>query len=357
MSIQTVAVITCQPDPDYVRARAIRAGIAKVTNVKLVVVKNSYRGIMRYPEVAFKLIRTRLTDNPDVYILTFRGYEMLPYLLIVAMGKRVVFDEFINAIEWAAYEHKKFNPTGVAGKIFNKSYGWLLRRCETVLTDTEAHADLSAELSNVPRKKYFSLPVGTDETVFFPSQRETVKTNFHVFFYGNILPLHGLPIMVDAALRLKNNPSILFTFIGGKPVHRAAIERAISEGARITYISRVPFKKLPDYVHSASLCLGGPFGNTFQSQYVVTGKTYQFLAAGAPTVVGASKASGAFRHSVNSLVVPQGDGAALAEVISWAYAHPDRLAAIGKAGRKLYETEFSNDIIADRLAVLLQRSF
>jgi glycosyltransferase involved in cell wall biosynthesis len=159
--------------------------------------------------------------------------------------------------------------------------------------------------------------------------------------------------MLNAALHLKLECGINFTFIGGKPEHEAAIEHAISEGARIAYRKYVPFTELPNYIHGASLCLGGPFGDTFQSQYVVTGKTYQFLAAGVPTVIGSSKASGLFKDKENSLVVSQGDSHALAAAILWAQQHPELLVEIGEAGRKLYETAFSNQIITDCLATLL----
>lgn len=317
------------------------------------IIKNDRLGILRYAEVACKILKCRLTVNPDVYLLTFRGYEMLPLTLLIAAGKRVVFDEFINAFEWAAYEHKILNPKGRLGKIINRIYGFLLRRCDAILADTDAHADISSELSAVPRDRYLSVPVSTDETLFFPSKRHLNIDQFNVFFYGNILPLHGFSIIVNAALELKNEFSVIFTFIGGKPEHKAAIEHAIVKGARIVYKEYVPFTELPDYIHDASLCLGGPFGDTFQSRYVVTGKTYQFLAAGVATVIGASKASGLFKDKENSLVVSQGDSHALATAILWAQQNPEALMEIGKAGRKLYETAFSNQFVTNCLATLL----
>lgn len=349
-----IAVITCQPEPDYVRARVIRASIHDLPDWDLIVIKNTQRGILRYPEVAFKILRARFTDNPDAYLLTFRGYEMLPWLLLVALGKRVIFDEFINALEWVAYEHKKFDPDSFLGKVFNTFYGFLLRHCDTILTDTEAHADLSAELSHVPRNTYVSIPVGTDETVFHPPLKHVKKSNFDVFFYGNVLPLHGLPVLIETALLLKDVTKINFTFVGGKSKHRIAVEQAIAQGARITYKTYVPFAELPEYVHGASVCLGGPFGDSFQSQYVITGKTYQFLAAAAPTIVGISKASGVFKDKQNCLLVPQGDSAALATAIRWAQQHPEKLHSIGTAGHNLYQSEFSNKVIASRLADVLR---
>lgn len=351
--LKSIAIITCQPHPNYIRAVVLRVGLKAISGTEVSIIRNDRLGIFRYPEVAYKILKCRLTVNPDVYLLTFRGYEMLPLTLLIAAGKRVVFDEFVNPFEWAAYEHKMFNPNGKFARTINRVYGFLLRRCDAILADTEAHADISSKLSAVPRERYQSVPVGTDETLFFPLNKNLNTGHFNVFFYGNILPLHGFHIIVNAALELRNESGISFTFIGGKPEHQAVIEHAIAEGARIVYRKYAPFTELPDCIHDASLCLGGPFGDTFQSQYVVTGKTYQFLAAGVATVIGASKASGLFKDKENSLVVPQGDSHALATAILWAQQHPQSLMAIGKAGRKLYETAFSNQIVTNCLATLL----
>lgn len=353
---QSIVVITCQPDPDYIRAVVLRAGVSALPNLKVTIVKNDCIGILRYAEVAYKILKCRFLNNPDVYLLTFRGYEILPWVLFVAAGKRVVFDEFINAFEWAVYEHKILSRNGIFASLVNACYGLLLRRCDVILSDTEAHANISSELSVVPRERYLSVPVGADESLFFPLKSKADSLFFRVFFYGNILPLHGLDTMLEAALQLRGESSILFTFVGGKTEHRNAIEHAISCGARITYSAYIPFADLPDYVHNASLCLGGPFGDTFQSQFVVTGKTYQFIAAGAPTLIGANRASGLFRDKENCLIVPQGDSHALATAIAWAQQHPAALAAIGAAGRMLYESAFSNKIITNRMATLFRQA-
>jgi glycosyltransferase involved in cell wall biosynthesis len=192
---------------------------------------------------------------------------------------------------------------------------------------------------------------GSDEAGIL--RKSSNKSEFSVFFYGNVLPLHGLEVMLDATLRLKDYTDISFIFVGGKQKHRELVETAIVNGARITYKTRVPFDELPTYVHNASLCLGGPFGDTYQSQHVITGKTYQFLAAAAPTVVGSSNASSVFTDKKDCLLVPQGNAAALADAILWSKEHSKQLTAIGNAGRDLYEKAFSNEVIAQRLANLV----
>ncbi len=350
---RTISIITCQPDPDYIRAMVLRGSISSLPTWHVNIIKNHRVGIFRYVEVAYKLWMDKIKNNPDVYLLTFRGYEMLPWLLFVAKDKPVIFDEFINAYEWMVFEHNLIEQNGLVGRIFNAIYSRLLRSCHAVLTDTHPHAALSSRLSKVPGDKYHVIPVGTDEQLFRPHKAGVKSEGFEVFFYGSILPLHGLRTMLDAAILLKDESNISFTFVGIRSEHQAEVNTAIFLGARISYEGYVDFANLPRYMHNASLCLAGPFGNTFQSQYVITGKTFQFLAAGCPTVIGASLASDLFKDRENSLVVPQGNSGALAESILWAQKNPEKLAQIAHAGHELYKAAYSNQVIADLLQPIL----
>ncbi len=355
--VRKLAVVTCQPDPDYVRARTLRTGLAALSDIEVLVLKNRHRGTLRYIEIAWKLVGIRWKHNPDTYLLTFRGYEILPWLLLLTRGKKVIFDEFINPIEWAAYEHKLLNPRGFVCRTLGLLYSFLLQHCDAIITDTESHAKLSAHLSKISIKKYFAIPVGTDESFFFPTSREEPKNPkpFRVFFYGNILPLHGLDIILNAALQLRSHADIEFMLIGGCALHKSQIERAARSGARIAHKQFVPFEELASYIHNASICLAGPFGDTVQARHVITGKTFQFLACGSPTVVGHNLASNVFSDRKNALVVPQGDPNALSDAILWGYTHRDLLREIGKSGQKLYEDLFSTKPISTSISNLLIR--
>jgi len=104
------------------------------------------------------------------------------------------------------------------------------------------------------------------------------------------------------------------------------------------------------------VCLGGPFGGTVQSQFVITGKTYQFMAAARPVIVGANKETGVFTDKQNSLLVPEADAKSMQAVITWATDHPKELQRIGEAGRVLYEQQFSTERIASDLRLLFERN-
>ncbi len=356
MSRVKIAVITCYKQPDYVRAQVLRASLALDSANQVISIKNNREGLLRYPEVLGKLIAVRLMQHPDVYVLTFRGYEVLPTINLFTWPKPLIFDEFINPLEWLQEPRLEWWAKLVPQSFLQVFYRLLLARSRVILADTAAHAVYSAQLTyGGPNDKYSTLAVGTNEALFYPiASVRAQNKRFRVFYYGNMLPLHGLSYVIEAAIELKDLP-IEFVLVGGSGPTEVAITEAKLAGARITYRPWLDFKKLPDEVRQADLCLGGPFGNTVQADYVVTGKTYQCIACGVPTLIGANQASGKFTNRKDCLTVPLGDSRALADSIIWAYKHPEELARIGKNGRRLYEKHFSNKILAAQLTALLHQ--
>ena len=353
-----VAVIICYFDPDYVRARSIRASLARLPDIQTIIVKNSNKSALRYLEIIWKLLRLRFSEKPDVYLLTFRGQEILPIVLLIAGKKPVIFDEFIVPIAYAKYEKHSRSPEkmikhGLA-RLSAPLYRRWLMKAAYILSDTESHAQLSAKENSVPLEKYCAVPVSTDETAFQPVAGAPEVRTFQVFYYGNMLPLHGLPVVLDAAKLLKDKKDIEFVLVGGKSDVAEVVAEARQAGAHITYQSWVPFNELHEYIGRAGVCLGGPFGDTPQAQHVITGKTYQFLASSVPVIVGQNNATEHFVDKKNCLLVAQGDAQALAGTIAWAYEHRDALPEIGKRGRELYDECYSNKVVATLLEQLLR---
>lgn len=348
-----IAIISCYDQVDYIRTRVLRAGFASVDSVETIIVKNRHKGLLRYLEVPYKVLLMRLTKRPDAYVITFRGYEMLPFVLLVKGRKPLIFDEMINAAEYL-YEHKRVTPGSLLDVLFRWAYGWLIRKCRFVLADTDAHAEYSAKLCNTSVSRYLTLPISTDEETFYPREKTSQVKKFNVFYYGVMAPLHGLQHVLEAAVALANNPNITFTLGGDKGKNEAGYKAAIAKGARITYMPWVPFDQIPVIASQSGLSLGGPFGKTLQSQFVITTKTFQFLACRAPVLVGRNKVNEGFIDKKNCLIAQPGSAEAIAQAITWAYDHPKELQAIANEGRKLYETHFSQDLINRKIATLVK---
>ncbi|HEX7963820.1 MAG TPA: glycosyltransferase [Candidatus Saccharimonadales bacterium] len=347
-----IAVITCYDQRDYIRAKGLRTALRTCKNVELTVIKNKYKGLLRYLEVPLAILRLRFTVRPDAYVVTFRGYEMLLYMRLTGVRKPIIFDELINFVEYYE-EHGVLRAGTLPDRLLRRFYRWQIRGCYRILADTSAHADFSAQTTGVPRTMYQTIPIAADERLFFPG-KEHPKKPFMVFYYGNgMTPLHGLQYVLDAAVLLKDNPDIQFSLVGGKQKAADACAVAAAHGAHVTYEQWIPFEEIPVRARQAGLCLGGPFGKTLQSQFVVTGKTTQFMACAAPVLIGKNKVSGAFKDRQNCLLVPPADAPAIAKAITWAFAHQSELRHIGAAGRDLYEREFSQAVVNQRVQELV----
>ncbi|UOW01183.1 glycosyltransferase [Agrococcus sp. SCSIO52902] len=348
--MRRIAVVTCYRQPDYVRAITLRTAVADLGD-EAIVVKNRSRSVRRYAEVAGELWRMR-RDRPDAYLVTFRAFEVVPLVLALAGGRPVVYDEFINPVEWFVEEHRRLRPGSLPARALRGAFRTMMRRCAVVLADTASHADHAAELMDLPRELWKVVPVGTDEATFRPASRKP-GTPFRVLYYGSMLPLHGLDVLLEAAVLLAGRDDIAVDVVGGTDDDRARVDAAVSRGARVRYRSWVPYEELPALFAETGLAIGGPLGDTVQSRYVITGKTYQFLASGVPTLVGANLESSAFTDRSDALVVPQGDPVAVAEAARWAADHPHELAEVGRRGRELYERAFSRPRIAEALGTAL----
>jgi glycosyltransferase involved in cell wall biosynthesis len=354
--MKKVCVITCYAQPDYVRARTIRAALGLLPDVEVIVVKNTHRGLLRYPEVLWKVFVTRITRRPDIYLQTFRAYESFPFIRLLTIGKKFVFDEFVNPIEQVAYEHHRIKPGGFVATVARLGYKVWLSTVSLIITDTPSHAAFSAQLMKIPLEKYVPLIVSTDEETFDKAIYKKPKPDeFRVFFYGlYMLPLHGLDVMLDA-MKLLTSENITLHIIGGKAQTAEKVHAVQHENVKVTYEQYVPYEDLVGYIHDADVVLGGPFGNTVQSQFVIGGKVLQFLRSGKPTIIGINQESKVFTDKKDSLLIPQGDPQALADVLLWAKEHPQELKKVGEAGRELYEAKLSNKILADQLRSLLAR--
>lgn len=356
MKTTKICLITCYNQPDYIRARTLRATLGSMDDVELIVVKNKHTNILRYIEVFYRVLIVRLKYHPDIYFQTFRGYESLPILRLITTGKKFIFDEFINPIEYFVYEHRRIQEGGVLETVLRLCYKFWLASVTLIVTDTPSHAAYSAKLMKLPISRYVPLIVSTDEIVFKKTTSKNSKNDtFTVFYYGLFMtPLQGLDVILDAMKIIKNQDiTIQLVLIGGKDSTIDQVARVQDSGANIVYKKFVPYENLADYIASADLCLAGPFGGTVQAQFVIGGKTFQYMHMGRPVVIGRNEESPVWTDKKNALIVDQADPRQLANAIIWAKNHHDELRKIGQAGQELYTQKLSNKVLVSQLRGLL----
>lgn len=346
--------------PDYVRTQSILQALGSHENIELQVARNKNIGITRYVETWRALRRLRKTYKPDAYILGFRGHELFWPVKWLTHGKPLVFDALMSPSVAFQEENKAGWLGRLTAPVFHRLERSILQHADLVLTDTKNHATLYESRFGVPKENILVIPVGAVE-VARPLEEKNgtgaTNTYFSVLFFGSMLPLHGIDIIVSAAAKLRDLP-IRFDFVGGNLKQAQRLIKICTGRSLTRYTHRhwVPLHDLVTHdIPRADLCLGGPFGGTPQALRVITGKTSQCLALGKATVVGHVGEDIGFEDKGNCLIVPQGDADALAAAILWAFLHRDLLQLIGRRGQSLYREQLSIQVIARRLIPALER--
>lgn len=348
--------------PSYIRTITILQALSKIKNISLsTAINKSHSIFFRYFETLIKLLLIRLSKRPDCYILGFRGHEIFWPVRLLTIGKPLIFDHMMSPYDSIVNERKIFRKGGFFDKLIFAYEKSLLRNADTILTDTTLHRDYFKKLFALPEGKIHIVPVSTDEFMFSRKLNESPnqETNpiFNILFYGSFLPLHGIDVILDAARILSGKP-VQFTLIGGEGKSLVKLT-GMEKGANFHNVQHkawVEYEKLPRWIDQSDLCLGGPFGNTGQAHRVITGKTFQFLCMGKPTVIGKIDADYGFIDKENALLVHQGSGQALAEAILWAFENQDKLPEIGQRGRELYESKFAISRVKEAFQNIFRRT-
>ncbi len=358
----TVCYVVAYRDPDYVRTRNIRAALSRLGGYRLIDATNRRAGWSRYFETLARTVRARLRDKPDIYVLGFRGHEIFWIVRLIALGKPLVFDAFMSPSD-ALISEKKAGAIGrLLGYALHPLERWCLSFSDRCITDTECHRAFLATEFSLPGDKIDVVYVGAapSDTHVAPAEAPASGDDspLTVLFYGTFLPLHGMDVILRACALLRGLP-IEFHIIGGRGRALRRFRELIDELAldNVRHDTWVDFEELQARViPGADLCLGGPFGGTPQARRVITGKTFQFLAQAKPTVIGRIDEPVGLLDRENCLLVEQGDAESLAGACRWALDNRDRLADIGKQGRRLYVEKFSVSELARQLEPALRRT-
>jgi len=365
--MQKVCYVLAYRMPDYIRTRSLLQALKELDNVNLLTAINRPTGWLRYLDTLWQLLKVRVQHNPDCYILGFRGHEMFWPVKLITLGKPLIFDSLMSPYNALVDEGKHGAIGSFIGRFVYHLEKSILRQADHVLTDTELHVEYLTKIFFLKGRHVSALPVGAVESEIKDvgtgycsadgSNSSSHEKCLEVIFYGSYLPLHGMPVMLEAAARVRDKP-IHFTFIGGRGAGLTSFNETVARMKleKVSHIAWVPYEQLlRSAIPKADLCLGGPFGNTTQSRRIVTGKSSQCLAQGKATVIGIVDEDVGFIDKHNCLLVRQGDPQALADALTWAAQNRERLEEIGVRALSLYRERLSIRCIGDKLKNILQR--
>jgi glycosyltransferase involved in cell wall biosynthesis len=213
---------------------------------------------------------------------------------------------------------------------------WSLGLPDAVLCDTWAHGRLFERLG-AERARLHRVPVGAEDVFFRVPPPGSGRVE--IVYAGGFLPLHGVPVVIEALARLERDgaglPDYRVRLVGKGIDFERARELAAAVGLRRTTLEGPrPYAELPDLLASAHIVLGA-FGTTDKAGRVIPHKVWQGLAAGRAVVTGDGEGLRELFEPGRDLVAgPRGDAAAMAAALARLVAEPELRGRLGPAGRE-----------------------
>jgi glycosyltransferase involved in cell wall biosynthesis len=336
-------------DPNYPRNRVIMDGL-KANGANVTIVHTDRKGLSRIRDLSRKL--RQLNGEYDVLIVGYSDSRLLVPLAWLIAGKKIVWDAFYSLYDSWVFDRKYVSPRSLKAL-----YLWILdwvsaKLSDTVLLDTDAHADYFAKEFGIDRAKLVSLPVGADDRVFKPAGRAggQIPDRFTIYFRGKYIPLQGVEFIIRAAKILESDPGISFTLVGDGQTYDE--NRRLAEDLKlknIEFVPRLPYEDLPASMRDADVCLG-IFGLSDKAFRVVPNKVYEAIAMGKAVITSDTPAiREIFEDGKNILLCKRGDAEDLARKISLLKNDSGLRERIAEAGHTLFKEKYTPDRIGKYL--------
>lgn len=257
---------------DYIRnTQEIRILKGLANQVELIYSdKKNY--VLRILHVWSKMRKVKV-HNADVVFAGFSPQLVVPFVGFRLKEKPIIIDFFISVYDTLVCDRKKFKDGGVAAKICHKIDEITLRAATHIITDTKAHASYFISEFNCRAELFETIYLEADSNIYYPrpqNKLEELKDKFVVLYFGNILPLQGVEVILDAIRELKDHNDIYFDIIGPIP---KKYNKPIQDN--VCYTEWLPQDKLAEHIANADLCLAGHFSNNIEkAKRTIPGKAY-----------------------------------------------------------------------------------
>ena len=305
--------------------------------------------------------RTFRGNTFDAVVVGYPGAHIV-WLAKLLFRAPIVYDAGFSVYQAEVEDRRSCKPRSLrAARLYVME--WLaVRLADVIILDTRAHVEYFCQLFGTRSKKFFTLDVGADTDIFFA--REDVSPAHDAFtavFYGSFIPLHGVETILDAAALLRDRADIRFRLVGNgqttPDMRRLADARALTN---VLFTGRVPQTSVEGpsvlgEIRSADLLLG-IFGSGRKAQMQVPLKVFEAMACAKPIVTADTPAVRELLVPDRDLVVvPSGDGAALAAAIVSLKNDPTRRAALAAHGHATFEKRFRPERLCDRFLSEMNR--
>lgn len=264
-----------------------------------------------------RLAVTRMSSYDTVFI-GFAPQLVLPFWGWKFRKMDVVIDFFISLYDTLCCDRKKVGEKSFLGRVLHKIDEVTLQQAKAVVCDTKAHGCFFHEEFGVEQDKLHTVYLQADKAIYYlrsVDRPDDLKDKFVVLYFGSVLPLQGVDVVLKAMNILKREKDIHCVFIG--PIGDSEWKKLVLEAGNIEYIEWLSQERLAEYIAMSDLCLAGHFCNDIQkAKRTIPGKAYIYQAMGKSMILGDNVANRElFTEDDKTWFVEMGNEWALANAI------------------------------------------
>ena len=227
-------------------------------------------------------------DEFDVIFIGFSPQLILPFWYYRFRKKIVIVDFFISLHDTFVFDRQKVHDKSIVGNFLYYLDRKTLVNATYIVTDCVAHAKFFSSEYSIPINKMGILYLEADTTVYYPRPQVKVPPfygKYVVNYFGSILNLQGIEIILQAAYILKDNHEILFDIIG-------PVKKRDYKFKNIIFTTWLSQDDLASRIALADLCLAGHFNAEIaKASRTIPGKAFIYEAMGKPMILGDNPAN------------------------------------------------------------------
>ena len=279
----------------------------------------------------------------DAVLVGYPGHLDVVAARRAARGAPLVLNPLVSLFDTFVGDRRRFRRGSLPARALLAVDRRVFRNADVVVADTRAQARLFGELG---ARRVKTILLGAEERLFTPGW--TPPASPTCLFVGKLSPLHGVDMILAAA---RAAPTVRFRLVGSGQLDALLC----SKPSNVEHLPWLPYEALADEYRRSSIALG-VFGTSAKAARVIPNKAFQAIACGTPLITGDTPAvRELLRHEQSALLVPPGDGAALAATILRLVGDPRLARRLSEGGLAVYRTRASEEVLGREWRALLEQ--
>lgn len=272
--------------------------------------------------------------------------------------KPYIGDAFISMFDTLVSDRELAKPHSLKGYYYYLLDVLYVRSVDVLIFDTPEHEEYFKRTFGIPPKvKIFVLPITIDTkqvdsiSPALPAEISDVPGKQTVLFFGNYIPLQGVPYIIEAISQFRDQEDVRFLMVGNGQTRHSALKQAKELGLEnVQFVASIARESVIALVKKCDVSLG-IFGHTDKAARVIPNKVLEAMAAGVPVVSGRSAPMERyFKEGVHIFYAHLGNADDIARAIRTALGDIAKRSQIAKEARVAIDAEFSKERLAERIS-------